>query len=261
MWALGVDPLVIPNGLPGEAFEPPDRTACAELRRRFADRTVMVKIARFDPDKRWLAAVKTVGLMKRTGWRPLLVARGGAEAHGGEVLDAMRSEGLVVVERQWRGSGGRALLEVLRDVNGADVVHLRSPLDSDARRVLLRGGDAVLANSGHEPFGLVGLETMAAGGLACTGATGEDYAVPGRNARCSRPATPQSSSACSVDCAADRRRPRRSAGPGARRRAISPGPRSCSASCCRASSLRAAPAEASCQRSRGPGYLSVIHDS
>jgi glycosyltransferase involved in cell wall biosynthesis len=40
----------------------------------------------------------------------------------------------------------------------------------------------VLANSSHEPFGLVGLEAMAAGGLACTGCTGEDYAVPGRNA-------------------------------------------------------------------------------
>jgi len=40
----------------------------------------------------------------------------------------------------------------------------------------------VLANSGHEPFGCVGLETMAAGGLACTGGTGEDYAVPGWNA-------------------------------------------------------------------------------
>jgi glycosyltransferase involved in cell wall biosynthesis len=39
-----------------------------------------------------------------------------------------------------------------------------------------------LANSAHEPFGLVGLETMAAGGLACTGCSGEDYAVPGHNA-------------------------------------------------------------------------------
>lgn len=48
--------------------------------------------------------------------------------------------------------------------------------------MLFRGADAVLANSAHEPFGLVGLEAMAAGGLACTGATGEDYAVPGRNA-------------------------------------------------------------------------------
>ena len=40
------------------------------------------------------------------------------------------------------------------------------------------GADAVLANSGHEPFGLVGLEVMAAGGVAFVGSTGEDYAVP-----------------------------------------------------------------------------------
>jgi glycosyltransferase involved in cell wall biosynthesis len=42
--------------------------------------------------------------------------------------------------------------------------------------------DAVLANSAHEPFGLVGLEVMAGGGLAVTGSTGEDYAEPYRNA-------------------------------------------------------------------------------
>jgi glycosyltransferase involved in cell wall biosynthesis len=48
--------------------------------------------------------------------------------------------------------------------------------------VLFRGSAAVLANSGREPFGLVGLETMAAGGVACTGCTGEDYVVPGQNA-------------------------------------------------------------------------------
>src|SRR5262249_21474509 len=45
-----------------------------------------------------------------------------------------------------------------------------------------RGASAVLANSGHEPFGLVGLEAMAVGGLACTGYSGEDYADAGRNA-------------------------------------------------------------------------------
>ena len=47
-----------------------------------------------------------------------------------------------------------------------------------------RGVDAVLANSGHEPFGLVGLEVMAACGLAFTGSTGEDYAVSFENAIC-----------------------------------------------------------------------------
>jgi glycosyltransferase involved in cell wall biosynthesis len=46
----------------------------------------------------------------------------------------------------------------------------------------LHASAAVLANSGHEPFGLVGLETMAVGGVACTGSSGEDYVIPGRNA-------------------------------------------------------------------------------
>jgi glycosyltransferase involved in cell wall biosynthesis len=41
--------------------------------------------------------------------------------------------------------------------------------------VLFHSAAAVLANSHHEPFGLVGLETMAAGGVACIGYTGEDY--------------------------------------------------------------------------------------
>lgn len=42
--------------------------------------------------------------------------------------------------------------------------------------------DGVLANSGIEPFGLVGLEAMACGGLSFLGATGEDYATPGFDA-------------------------------------------------------------------------------
>jgi glycosyltransferase involved in cell wall biosynthesis len=87
-----------------------------------------------------------------------------------------------VVERSSRGPGGEGLVEALRDLSDVDVVELRSHVDPDARRVLFRSADAVLANSGHEPFGLVGLEAMAAHGVACTGSTGEDYAVPGHNA-------------------------------------------------------------------------------
>jgi glycosyltransferase involved in cell wall biosynthesis len=47
---------------------------------------------------------------------------------------------------------------------------------------LFRCSSVVLANSSREPFGLVGLEAMAAEGIACTGISGEDYAVPGHNA-------------------------------------------------------------------------------
>ena len=47
---------------------------------------------------------------------------------------------------------------------------------------LYRASEAVLANSGIEPFGLVGLEAMACGGLGFVGANGEDYATPGHDA-------------------------------------------------------------------------------
>jgi len=181
MWSLGVDPLVVPNGLSDEAYEAPDRQAVAELRHQLADRVALAKVARWDPDKRWLLAVDTVGELKRHGWRSLLVARGGVERHGAEVLRRAAAAGLRVVERAQREPGTAGLLESLKGVDDADVVNLRSPLSADACRVLFRGASAVLANSGHEPFGLVGLEAMAVGGLACTGGTGEDYAIPGWN--------------------------------------------------------------------------------
>src|SRR2546430_1449623 len=64
----------------------------------------------------------------------------------------------------------------------ADVINLTTFLSDSAVRAMYSASDAVLANSGHEPFGLVGLEVMAAGGTAVTGSTGEDYAEAYRNA-------------------------------------------------------------------------------
>jgi len=182
MWSLGVDPLVIPNGLPAEALQPPERGATAAFRQRTHGRLVLSKVARWDPDKRWLLAIDTVRELKRSGGHPLLIARGGVEAHGGEVLARAAAGGLRVAERCGAVHDVRGLLESLTGCDEADVVSLRSYLAPETRRVLFRGAAAVLANSGHEPFGLVGLEAMAAGGLACTGCTGEDYAVPGWNA-------------------------------------------------------------------------------
>jgi glycosyltransferase involved in cell wall biosynthesis len=178
----GVNPMVIPNGLASDAFDPPDGPAVKELRRRFRGRTLLTKMARWDPDKRWLATIDLVAEMKRQRWSPLLVARGGSEPHGADVLARARARGLQVVDRQAVRPGPAGLAEVLRDARDADIINLHSYVDPDARRALFRSADAVLANSDHEPFGLVGLEAMAAGGVACTGCSGEDYAVPGQNA-------------------------------------------------------------------------------
>lgn len=182
MMQLGVDPLVVPNGLPAGSFRGPSEHAAAEFSRRLRDRLVLTKVARWDPDKRWLLAVDTTAELKRVGARPLLIARGGVEPYGDSVRSRARTCGLRLVERRLRGSGERALLGALVGAGDADVLLVEDTLDHEAKALLFSASSAVLAHSGHEPFGLVGLEAMAVAGLACTGATGEDYVVPGWNA-------------------------------------------------------------------------------
>jgi len=182
MWPLGCDPLVIPNGLGDDAYPAVPSTQLRAFAKRVPGRLVLAKIARWDPDKHWLSAIESVAALRARGLRPLLLARGGAESHGTDVWQRAHSLGLRIEERSIGAEGACGLLDVLEDAEHLDVLVIGSHIDPDARRLLLRAADAVLANSGHEPFGLVGLETMAVGGVACTGCTGEDYATPGQNA-------------------------------------------------------------------------------
>jgi hypothetical protein len=115
--AWDVDPVVIPNGLSPEAFAIPTDDAVAEIRQRFAGRPLLAKVARFDPDKRCLLALGITGELKRRGERPLLIARGGVEPHGGDVMRAAAEAGLRVVETTTQRPGAAGLLDTLR---GAD---------------------------------------------------------------------------------------------------------------------------------------------
>ncbi len=182
MWALGVDPIAIPNGVATDAFLRPDPWVSDGLQSQLAGRLLLAKMARFDPDKRWIAAIEIIADLKWRGLRPLLVARGGVEAHGLEVMSRAGALGLCVARRELAGPGARGLVEALSGLGHVDVVEVSSHVDPEARRLLFSAADAVLTNSGHEPFGLVGLEVMAVEGLACTGCTGEEYAIAGRNA-------------------------------------------------------------------------------
>jgi glycosyltransferase involved in cell wall biosynthesis len=182
MGGFGTQAVVIPNGLAPEAFGEVSEEAATQLGALTKGRTLVTKIARWDPDKRWIGAVQIVASLKRAGSRPLWVARGGLEPHGREVLQAAAAAGLKVCDWRLKGDGIRGLISGVDTAQDADVLNLCSHLNWDTRRLLYRQSEAVLANSGHEPFGLVGLETMAAGGVACTGCSGEDYAVPGHNA-------------------------------------------------------------------------------
>ncbi|HEY8497765.1 MAG TPA: glycosyltransferase family 4 protein [Limnochordales bacterium] len=186
MWGRGVNPMVIPNGIAPEALAPVHPRQVAALRRGLAEgggRVLLVKVGRFDPDKRWLMAVEAVAQLKAMGLAPRLVMRGGIEPHEYEVLGRARALGLTVMPVHQEGEPTAArLASLLASHPDVDVFNLKFFVPDPLLRALYRAADAVLANSGIEPFGLVGLEVMGAGGVAVTGATGEDYAVPYHNA-------------------------------------------------------------------------------
>ncbi len=181
MWDLGQNPIVIPNGIPRSSIVDADPAAVAELRAAGAADHLLFKIGRFDPDKRWLMAVSAAALLKRQGRRVKLMIRGGREPHGAEVISHARHQGLTVVDAETPADPA-GLADLLRANPEADVINFTTFVRDALVGVIYSACDAVLANSGHEPFGLVGLEVMAAGGVAVTGSTGEDYAQAYRNA-------------------------------------------------------------------------------
>lgn len=186
LWQYGVNPLVIPNGIPRRFLDPVDTDLVARLRevvrRDDPNRLFLFKIGRFDPDKRWLMAVEAVARLKASGAPAAMVIRGGIEPHGAEVLRRARALKLRVVDVEARRPSVGECLELLANAGNADIYNLRFFVPEEFVRLCYAAADATLANSGHEPFGLVGLEVMAARGIAFTGSTGEDYAISFENA-------------------------------------------------------------------------------
>jgi glycosyltransferase involved in cell wall biosynthesis len=181
LWREAVNPIVIPNGIPKEAMTAPNPADVVTLREGGAGDMFLFKIGRFDPDKRWLMAMTAAARLKRQGARVRMLIRGDRGPHGAEVLAHASRQGLTVADI--RGAeDASTLAAAMRSHPDAEVLNLVSFLPESLVGTIYLAADAVLANSGHEPFGLVGLEVMAAGGVAITGSTGEDYAEPFRNA-------------------------------------------------------------------------------
>jgi len=178
----GVNPLVIPNGIPDTLLGKVDYRASSRLRERIRSELLLTKVARFDMTKGWEQAVEATAGLNQRGKKTMLLARGGIEPYGEEVLHAARCTGLRVTDVTCPSDDVNDCLEVISENDEAEVLNIKFHCSPELLRILYHASDAVLANSNHEPFGLVGLETMASGGVAFTGGTGEDYAVHLRNA-------------------------------------------------------------------------------
>jgi len=177
----GVAALVIPNGIDEALLDGADPEQTAAIRAAFGDGPTYVKVGRFDPDKNWLQAIDALADVRAAGIGARLIVRGGKEPYGDVVFGRARERQLGVCRLEYEGTDWRELAQRLSAVD-SPVVHVRAFLDEATLYALYAAADVVLANSGKEPFGLVGLEVMAAGGIVVCGATGEEYAEPFVNA-------------------------------------------------------------------------------
>ena len=188
MWSYGVNPLVIPNGIPTRHLTPVDTAAVTRLREITQQgdprRLFLFKIGRFDPDKRWMMAIEAVARLKSSGYPVTFLVRGGIEPHGTDVLHHAYHLGLNIQDVVAKRPNLEQCLDAMAHASspGTDIYNLRFFLPEAFVRTTYNAADATLANSGHEPFGLVALEAMAAEGIAVTGSTGEDYAISFENA-------------------------------------------------------------------------------
>jgi glycosyltransferase involved in cell wall biosynthesis len=182
MWPHGVNPVVIPNGIPAEALQPVDPDAARLISDAAGSACLTFKIGRFSPDKRWHQSLDAIAELRVRGLRARLLMRGGIESFGHGVLGHARQLSLDVADWNEPIAGAADVARSLSETGTAAIVNLRRFLPESVLPAVSLASAAVLANSGHEPFGLVGLEAMAAGGVAVVGATGEEYARPYGNA-------------------------------------------------------------------------------
>src|SRR5439155_10978407 len=131
MWSYGVNPLVIPNGIPTRHLTPVDTSAVTRLReiaqQKDPQRLFLFKIGRFDPDKRWMMAVEAVARLKYSCYLVTLFVRGGLEPHGAEVLRHAYQSGLSVRDVVAKRPNLEQCLEVMQHTSSPniDIYNLR----------------------------------------------------------------------------------------------------------------------------------------
>ena len=152
MWNWGCNPVVIPNGIPARLLEHSGEVDYlgGRLREALGDRLLLSKVARFDPDKRWNGAMEAVAEMRRMGLSPLLIMKGGIEAHGAEVLHHADNLGLQVHHVFADDRNPESCLRAICEAShGADVLNVRFFVPENLLRALYRASDVMLANSGR----------------------------------------------------------------------------------------------------------------
>src|SRR6266540_3240736 len=94
--AEDIDAAVLPNGIAERWLRPVPLEDVRAMRASFGDRPTLVKVARFDPDKRWDWAVDAVAAMRASGQRPRFLMRGSRADYADVVWRRVRQRDLTV---------------------------------------------------------------------------------------------------------------------------------------------------------------------
>lgn len=181
--ASGVGSLVVPNGIPSRLLDGAAPRDVETLRQALGAGPWFAKIGRYSPDKAWMQAIDALAHLREMNHAARLIVRGGKENYGEEVFARAEAHGLRTLQVTPSGRDLASIASAIAEASDqADIIDLRVYLEDPILAALYVSVEAVLANSRKEPFGLVGLEVMAAGGIPVCGSTGEEYAEPFVNA-------------------------------------------------------------------------------
>ena len=176
-----INSIAIPNGIPRRIIGEVD-TGKKKLLQRCFDGVILQKTARYDTDKAWLPAISAIAILKSRGMKPHLLMRGGSQQHRSDIICKIIELGLRYVTISLKYPSFDSIIEAFHQYGHFDIIEMDFFIPEDFLMYLYGASDIVLANSTYEPFGIVGLEVMAKGGLPVVGNTGEDYALHNKNA-------------------------------------------------------------------------------
>ncbi len=122
---LGVEGVVIPNGIPPALSKTSSERDVLVLQRAMRGRRTLLKVGRFDPDKRWMQAVDALAQLRAADVKVQLLVRGGKEPYGRTIFERARTRGLSISEVTLAESTADQLAHAIAQQT-ADIVNLRS---------------------------------------------------------------------------------------------------------------------------------------
>ncbi len=194
MLEKGISPIVLHNGIPEFLMEPVDETAISQIKEALGAETIFTKVDRWRQDNGWKPTVNAIHNLIRIGDRAKLLTHIGMESDRKKVAHEAKSLGMMIENITSKIDSKESHLnaisendlthysQALAKASTSDIFNFAFPIPPSLLKLLYRASDVVLASSGHDPFGLMGMEAMAAGAIVFTSRRAEGLAQHMSNA-------------------------------------------------------------------------------